>query len=304
MILFLYGSDSFRLQQRLNILKQGFINKYDKDGFNVETLEGDNLKIEDFRKTTLSAGLFSDKRLVVIKNIFSTDKNLQEQIIEELESINKDNIVIFTSTELPKDKKDKLLKQLMRADKVEEFLVLKEGQLYHWIQNEVKNQGAVIDSEAVRYLGEAVGSDLWRMDNEIKKLTSYAKRITIKEADLFIDSPLDDNIFNFMDALSNKNARQAIKLLHDQLDAGANEFYLLTMLSRQIKILLQIKETNGKGLDLHPFVIKKTLPQSKKFSMEILKKLYSKLTEIDKGLKSSQCLPQLYLDMFVVEMCE
>lgn len=305
MILFLFGPDSYRLQQRLNILKQGFIKKYDQAGLNVAILDGASLTSEEFHKATLSAGLFAKKRLIVIKNIFANKKTtVLAEIAEELKKQNKDNILIITSLAAPKEKNDPLFAALKKADKIEEFPLLKAGQLYQYIQTQAAQQQITISSEAVNYLVEAVGDDLWRLHNELDKLANYKKNITITDAQLFIDSPLDDNIFNLMDALSQKDAKNSMRLLHDQLDVGANEFYLLTMLARQIKILLQVKETNGQGLALHPFVIKKSLAQVNKFSLAQLKKLYGQIMIIDQKLKSSGGKPNLLFDLFVVEMCK
>jgi len=305
MILFLFGPDSYRLQQRLNILKQGFIKKYDQAGLNVANLDGASLTSEEFHKAVLSAGLFSKKRLIVIKNIFTNKKpTVLAEIALELKKENKDNILIITSLTGPKEKNDPLFTALKKADKIEEFPLLKDGELYQYIQVQARERQITISSEAINYLVDAVGDDLWYLNNELDKLANYKKNITIAEAQLFVDSPQDDNIFNLMDALSQKDAKKSLRLLHDQLDTGANEFYLLTMLARQIKILLQVKETNGQGLALHPFVIKKSLAQVNKFSLAQLKKLYGQITIIDQKLKSSGIKPNLLFDLFVVEMCK
>lgn len=304
MILFLYGEDGFSRQRRLLTLKQGFISKYDPRGLNIEILEGDELILEKFHQATTTSGLFASKKLVIIKNIFQQkNKAMLDKIAEEFKKIAPDNIIIFTALELPKEKNNEMLKKLLKADKVEFFPLLKPGQIYKWIQKEVKRQEALIDSDAINYLVESIGSDLWRLNNELNKLTNYAKHITLKDADLFIDSPIDDNIFNFTDAISSKDAKRALKLLRDQLDSGANEFMLLSMLARQIKILLQVKETNGQNLDLHPFVVKKALSQINKYSLASLKKLFSQLAIVDYKLKNSQGSPRLLLDLFTVEMC-
>lgn len=305
MIIFLIGPDSFRLSKRLNTLKEGFIKKYDKAGFNIEKISGEELTMEKFRKAAFSPGLFAKKRLIIIKEIFlNKSAELFKELAEEIKKISQDNVLIITASILPKEKDNPLLKALKRADKVEQFPLLKGGELFRYIQQGVRARGASIDSDAVSYLVEAVGNDLWRLNNEIEKLINYNKRITQKNCDLFIDSPLDENIFNFMDALSQKNQKKALALLHDQLDSGANEFYLLTMLARQIKILLQVKETKGQNLALHPFVIKKALAQVDKFSAVDLKKSFSLLTEIDAKLKSSRGTPALLLDLFVIKMCK
>lgn len=304
MIIFLSGEDSFSRQQRLHALKRAFISKFDQQGLNIEVLEGIDLTLENFHKATATSGLFAAKRLIIIKNIFQQkNKNILEKINEEIKKISADNIIIITADELPKEKNNELLKNLLKADKVEKFPLLKPGQIYLWIQKEAKKRDAVIASDAINYLVEAIGSDLWRMNNELNKLTNYTKKITLRDVDLFIDSPIDDNIFNFTDAISSKDVQRALKLLHDQLDSGANEFMLLSMLARQIKILIQVKSTNGQNLDMHPFVIRKTLNQINKYSLPSLKKLFAQLTIIDQKLKNSQGSPRLLLDLFTVEMC-
>jgi len=304
MILFLSGEDSFSRGQRLIALKQGFISKYDPQGLNIEVLEGEELNIDNFHKAITTSGLFTSKRLIIIKNIFQQkNKAILDKIAGELKKISPDNIMIITAHDLLKEKNNELLKKLLKADKVEKFPLLKPGQIYLWIQKEVKKRGATIESAAINYLVESIGSDLWRLNNELNKLINYSNKITLRDADLFIDSPIDDNIFNFTDAISSKDAKRALKLLHDQLDSGANEFMLLSMLARQIKILLQVKETNGQNLDLHPFVIRKALNQINKYSLESLKKLFAQLTIIDYKLKNSQGSPRLLLDLFTVEMC-
>ncbi|MFA6028129.1 MAG: DNA polymerase III subunit delta [Patescibacteria group bacterium] len=305
MILFLIGEDTYRLAQRLKALRLGFKQKYDKAGFNAEVINGDELTLENFRKAVFSSGLFSAKRLTVVKNIFNNkNEELHAQVAEELKKVGKENILIITASELPKEKNNPLLMALKKADKIEHFPLLKAGELYRYIQQEVKRKGATIESDAVNYLVEAVGDDLWWLNNELDKLTGYSQKITAKNCDLFIDSPLDENIFNLMDALSAKNAKKALSLLHDQLDSGANAFYLLTMLARQIKILLQVKESQGKNLSMHPFVVKKAMAQVNKFSMADLKKLFSQLADIDTKLKSTRLTPALLLDLFVVNMCK
>ncbi|MFH0818757.1 MAG: DNA polymerase III subunit delta [Patescibacteria group bacterium] len=304
MILFLTGPDSYRLQQRLNILKNGFASKYDKAGFNIETLYGESLTRNDFRKAILSSGLFSKKRLLIIKNIFLAKDEIQKGIVEDIQIVDQENVIIFIATEKPKDKNNQLYKKLLKVDKVEDFPLLKPGQIFEWIRTEVNKSGAVIESEAITFLVDAVGSDLWTIHNTLEKLISLNSRITLSDVKLFVSSPLDDNIFNFTDALSEKNVKRAMTLLRDQLEAGANEFYLLSMLARQIKILLQIKETNGQGLDLHPFVIRKALPQANKFSLQQLKNLYQLITQADEQLKTSATSSTLILNLLVVNICK
>ena len=69
------------------------------------------------------------------------------------------------------------------------------------------------------------------------------------------------------------------------------------MIVRQIRLLIQIKElTNEKfgekqiisKLKLHPFVVKKTISQSKYFNLKDLIKIFQNLLKIEIQLKTGQ----------------
>lgn len=320
MIIFLYGQDTYRSAERLNILRQAFVKKFDPKGLNVVTLYGDEIKIEDFRKAVFSQGLLSTKRFVVIKNLISEKRtgDFYEDLAESIKGkkVSKDIILVFWegSDLAGKKRGNKLYSTLNRADKVEEYKPLETRALSSWIIKEVKKQKGKISGQAVDYLAANVGSDLWAQKSEIDKLTAFKEGELIKLEDVeeFVSLALNDNIFHFTDALSNKNSKQAIKLLDDQLSLGTNEFYLLTMLARQFKILLQVKEGLDKGyssanlqkeLKLHPFVIKKSLSQARKFEIEELKNIYRNLLDIDIKLKTSGTSPKALFDIFIIEVC-
>ena len=120
-------------------------------------------------------------------------------------------------------------------------------------------------------------------------------------------------LFKLVDALGNKNKKLALKLISDQLNLQANELYLLSMLIRQFKILLQIKDlqqTNpqinqsqlASTLKLHPFVTSKGINQAKNFSLEKLKEIYQLLVETDIKIKTSASKPKLLFDLLIAQI--
>ena len=152
-----------------------------------------------------------------------------------------------------------------------------------------------------------MGNDLWRMSNEINKLCAYKfkKTITKDDLDLLIANKIDENIFNLVDAIGNKNKTLALKLINDQLEINNSANYLLAMIIRQFRILLQIKDLslnnqNFSQLKLHPFVIQKASNQVKKYSFEQLKNIYNQLLAMDIKLKTSQIKPTVLFDLFII----
>ena len=164
------------------------------------------------------------------------------------------------------------------------------------------------------------GSDLWQLHNEIDKLVNFKKAQLLPESEAVINEEdveslsrgnVDANIFALTDAIGNKNKALAIKLLEQEIEAGVAEQYLLTMVVRQFKILLQVKEAIETGmsprkmtsqLHLHPYVVQKCSTQVRSFSMPLLKNIFSSLLEIDKAIKSGQGDFKSALDLMIVRI--
>lgn len=303
MILFLHGTDSYRMQERLQFLRSAFQEKYDEKGMNVSTVDGANIDIDEFRKHVHSLGLFSQKRFVVLRNPWSAAKDLQEQLITELDRIGADTILCVVADPPPR-KDNKLFKRLSACDKVEEYNDLSPTQLRAFIRLQAKEHGASsIEPAAVELLAANVGNDLWRMSTEIKRLAHYDQSITAAAVRSLVDAVIDDNIFNLTDAIGQRNAKRATTLLEDQFATGANEQYLIAMLGKHIGTLIKALKTNGKGLKLHPYVLRKALDQSRHFDEQTLLRLYWRLLEIDEQLKTTNADGHTLLQLFVLDAC-
>lgn len=284
------------------MLRAGFRAKYDETAINMHELDASNFDIDQFRSKTKSNGLFSTKQFVVLHHPWKLNKDAQEQLVEELDTVGADTILCIVA-ENPPRKDNKLFKRLLQADTVEEYAELDAQELRTFIRKEAATADVTIEDDAVEELAAALGNDLWRQHNEIRKLAAYANPITTQVVKEFIESPIDDNIFHLTDALGNRNARLATELLDQQFAAGANEHYLLSMLANHIGTLLKVKKTDGVGLQMHPYVKEKSLKQSKSFTAEQLDALYWKLLTIDKQTKTSGVDARTLLDLFIVEAC-
>lgn len=326
MIIFLHGPDTYRSRQQLKFYKEGFVKKYDPSGLNVVTLDGGKLSFEEFRQACGSVGFLSKKRLVIVENLIkgNKDKKIQPDIVDYLDKeLTKDTVLIFWEEEEEGDwkKKKKKARQphplLARLDKEKEefFGLLRAEELNRWIRNEVKQRGGKIDSAAVLELASMVGADLWAMISEIDKLISYKNKKPIMADDVrqVVKTKFDENIFHLTDALAEKNAPLSFQLISDQIQSGSHELYILAMLIRQFRILLQVKEiisqepnyyTVASRLGLHPFVAQKAILAGRKFSLEELKKIYGLLLNIDIKIKTSQDDPRVLFDLLVMKVCE
>lgn len=319
MILFLYGEDSYSSRQKLNGIKKKYIDASLGDtNLSVIDLTDKDWNFAKIEQTIQAMPFLAKSRLVIIKNLLSAGgKKLQEKILEYLPKIPSSTNVIFYEDE-KFDKRNALYKKLSKkssAIKSQEFKPLSDYQLQDWIKREIVSRNATIEPRAIDQLILYVGGDLWRMSNEIQKVTSYTLQVTRNDVELLVRPKITANVFDLVDALGNKNLARAQAEKRKLLSSGEHELYVLTMIVYQFRNLLIVKDsatcnkrhaTNqeiAKETKLHPFVVQKTMAQCKNFTMPELKKIYQKLLDVDTKIKSGQIEPGLALDLLIVELC-
>ncbi|MDD5043714.1 MAG: DNA polymerase III subunit delta [Patescibacteria group bacterium] len=309
MIIYLCGEDTFRSRQKQQELKEKFIRERDKSGLNVAEIDGAKISFGELEQQILTAPFLSEKRFVAISNL-SENKATAEEMVEFLEKHQKRDDVIMAFWE-EGSPKNKLTKFLSEQKYFQEFVPLDDSALGHWISEEVKKRGGRINSLAVRTLVEYVGNNLWQLSNELDKLLAYKNKQEILKEDVeeLVRTKFDDNIFGLVDALGNKNKKEALRLLKNQLSFGSSASYIISMLNRQYRILLEVQEALGetsnslaRRLKIHPFVAKKALVQARRYNFEELKNIYRQLLEIDKKTKTTSWEPELLVDLLMAKV--
>ncbi len=347
MIIFLYGENTFLSRKKLKDLKEKFIQDVDPRGENLSVVEGAKASLQEVCQKINSNSLFAKKRMIIIEDIFLNKSN---DIFENLVSFLKnkkdnDNVVIFWDSSL-KTKKVGMKKSILMIDAqgkeknilvkpkklydflskqeyAQEFKSLNNNDLVAWIKKEIELRNGKIDFQAINLLISIVGNNLWQLNNEIEKLVNYKfgqepqlikggeqAIVSARDVEELTRGSFDQNIFALTDAISAKNRAQAIYLLEKEFEAGVNEVYLLSMIIRQFKILLQIRQALDSGftsrkiisiLKIHPFVVQKGINQVRNFNLNQLKKIIPQLIQADSDLKSGKTDIRTVLDMLLAQ---
>jgi DNA polymerase III delta subunit len=136
------------------------------------------------------------------------------------------------------------------------------------------------------------------------------KIIEPEDVNNLVKGNFDDNIFALTDAIGARDKSTAAKLLEEQFELGANEIYLLTMITRQIKIILQVRQALDLGqssrqiiseLKQNPYVVQKAIEQARHFSLNALKIIFDKLVEIDFKIKTGQGEARVLLNLLIAK---
>ncbi len=310
MIIFLYGQDSYRSRQKLNEIV-GHYKSAKKSGLNLIYIDVAKIEFSDFYDHLKIASMFEEKKLIILKNVFS-NKKFQEDFVTEIKKmeIMADVVVVYEDGEC--DARLKLFKALLKECKCQEFGFLDGKQLKTWAATFAKASAgqAKFNMDALDLLINYVGSDMWRLQSELKKLANFKAGGVIKKEDveLMVRPRIEIDIFKTIDALAQKNKKQALLLLRKHLDLGEVPLYLLSMIGWQFRNLLVVKELAEKGLmynsivqksGLHPFVVKKNYYMCGQFTLEELKNIYRTIFKIDSDIKTGKIEAETALDLFV-----
>mgnify|MGYP001070056115 CR=1 FL=1 len=322
MILFLYGPDTFRSKRKLSEIIEKYRLKY-KSGLNFAKIELSEDNLNELREIIETTSMFQERKLIVLKNVFSLSKSLQKRISEYLkkrELFESKNIILIFFEEGEIKNKNNLFKLLLkRSFKEQEFKEPPLSDTKVFIKKETEKLHGKIHPLALEKLIFYYGNNLWQLENEIKKLISFKKGGVIQAEDIenLCEANINLNIFDTIEAISKKNKKRALKLVSKHFQAGENELKILAMIIYQFRILIKIKsilEENKNNIKssklhqqfqksgVHPFVIKKTFPIIKNFSMEELKSIYQKLFNLDLKIKTGKIEPKLGIEMFVMEL--
>ncbi len=190
----------------------------------------------------------------------------------------------------------------------------RRGEVGDWLRDRARRKGGSLQPMAVRLLEEAVGGDLRALDTELDKLITYvgAGR-AIGEADVrqMVAATQQASIFELVDAVGSRDVTTTLTRLHELLDAGEAPLYLLFMITRQFRILLQLRLLQAANLShaelasqlgLPPFVVEKGLRQAQRFTAPQLEAILRRLLAADLALKSSGANPTLELDLLLVSL--
>ncbi len=311
MIIFLYGQDTYRAKKKLKEIIEHY-QKVHKSGLNFRFLdlaEKTAEEFEDFKDNIRQASMFKEKKLQILSNPFS-NSFFKEKFLERAEDFIKSEDIIVLFQEDGIKKNDKLFKFLKKKAKCQEFNLLGGRKLYSWVKDRFEKEGFKVKEDVLEKLISFVGNDLWRMENEILKLTNYRKRGKIKKEDveLLVRPEIETDIFKTIDAIAQRDKKKALSLLYKHLGKGDNPLYLLSMISYQFRNVLQIKELIDKHKPyniilkksgLCSFVARKSYYQARKFSLSELKKIYHNIFQADLDIKTGKIESETAIDLFI-----
>jgi len=327
----LLGPDDFSLSQSLEEIKRG-IGDQALLAANTTTIDGQRMTLDQLRAVCETSPFLAERRLVIVKGLLERFEpkgkpGRQKQITraanqrDEYKSLGAyinqlpdSTILVLIDGKVASN--NPLFRELSAKAEVKSFPLLRDTRLRQWIQRRVVEEGSSISPQAVDLLAKLVGGNLWIMANEINKLILFTSGRRIEEEDvkIAVSYAQQASVFAMVDAILESKVGVAQQSLQQLLQRGASSAYLLFMLSRQIRMIVRVKELTNQGrpeveirnkLGLtSEFAWRKTIEQAERYPLGRIKEVYRKLLEADLSIKTGKYEGELALNILIAELCQ
>lgn len=284
---------------------------------NISIFDGGKVTLNDIRGTCDAMPFLSDKRLVIVENLFGGPggKAMLDGLLDYLPLLPDWARLVFVE-----DKKLASNHRLIKlandspGGRVIPFDAPRNAT--SWILKHAEVHDTDIEPGAAQMLAEVTGHDLRIADSELAKLANYVngeRPITKNDILLLTPYTAEISVFEMVDGLGERSPLKAAhalqNLLEGETDMGA-VLRLFGMVARQIRLLIVAKdylhdnsqEGMASALKLHSFVAQKLAAQSRNFSQAQLEDIHRHLLEADLSIKTGRMEPRLALEVLVATL--
>ncbi len=319
MIRVLHGEDEYSSSEELARIRASAGPEEVRDP-NTTVFEGRSYKLSDVMGAAQVVPFMADRRVVIVygalERMQKRDKSLGDEwrnLAESLSGLPATTELVFVESISLRDN-GLALKSVGPSARVQEFRKKRRGELEMWIRDRFVHHDASSTRDAVARIAWLAGSDIRLLDQEIKKLALYAgdREVTHEDVDLMVPDAREANIFAAVDAVLERRPAVAMKLLYSLLSGGSSVQSILSMLARQVRLLILTIELRQQGVQqdelgkriglTNQYALDKTMRQSANFGTDHLANILRRLLAADLAIKQGQMDERLAVEILVGEL--
>ncbi len=187
----------------------------------------------------------AERRLVIIRDhpALSGRAEADEKLTDYLPNVPASTVVLFYCTKKP-DGRKKLYLQVKKLGGIVQFSPLRDRELTSFVTEAFRNLGKECDERTADFLVFTCGSDAGALLTEISKIAAHggdAPAVHPDEIRELATPSAECTVFQMVDAVVSGQNDRAFRLMRNQLLAGADRMFMLSMLLRQFRLIQHIK---------------------------------------------------------------
>ncbi|WP_195421701.1 DNA polymerase III subunit delta [Faecalicatena contorta] len=307
-IYLLYGEENYLKKQYKDRFTKAMLP--DGDTMNYAYYEGKGVDVREVIDLAETLPFFAERRLLVFENT-GFFKSAGADLADYIKDMPDTTFFIFIENEV--DKRSKMFKAVKAKGHIAELPFQDESTLKKWILGMVRKENKQISESTVTYLLNKVGTDMGNLQKELEKLFCYTldkDSILPEDVDAVCVTQISNHIFDMVNAVADKRQERALELYYELVALKEPPMRILYLMTRQYRILHQVKDLLKKGYGrkeiaskagLHPFAAGKYMDQAKHFRSSELRAIMEDSADIEERVKTGRLTDVLAVELFIVK---
>jgi DNA polymerase-3 subunit delta len=282
--------------------------------FNIDAFEGSEAGMAQVLASARTMPMFGQRRLTIYRNTTGVKDDDVEKIVGYLKDPMPVTTLVlaFMSSKVP----EKLLRTAGSLGWAHRIEKIPDRSLEKWITGVFREEGAKIAPEAVAVIAEHSGGNLQAIEDAKDKLVLYTlgrDRIEASDVEQLLLSSRSADIYELADALWDKNAARALRVLAQLESQKTEPLFINTILVQQVRSLIKIKAITSGGrrmssadvasmLGMQEFVARMQMARAKKYSLREFEEALALCVEMNALLKSSRMPSYLIIEQSAMKI--
>ena len=292
MNIILYGNDTNRMRQKVEALKKQYKIEY------VLSFDATKEEQSNILNEMDSVTIFDEPKMIVVdQSTFLSAKDTTKYDIEAfIRRSNEDQqvIVIYCCPAQKLDGRKKLVKKMQEVSKVIPCMALDQKSQPALIQELLKKHKLEMQPQALDYFIANAGMNPMNIENDIRKLKTYADTITLKDVKALVAVAPNEDIFKMVNALFEKQTTRFLQYYRSFRQQGMEPVAIVALLAGQIRFLYQVRVQMDIGynqqeiashLKAHPYRVKMSMQRALAYRAQDLLDQLEELSDFDQKMK-------------------
>lgn len=304
----LFGEEAYLKKQYKDKLRNAMVSP--NDNMNYAYYEGKGIHVNEVIDLAETLPFFAERRLIILENT-GLFKSASPELADYIKEMPDTTSMIFVESEI--DKRGKLYKAVQAKGRAVELGRQDENTLVRWVASNVKQEQKMMSENTVRFFLAKVGTDMENIQKELEKLFCYTMdkdSITAEDVEEICTTQITNQIFDMVNAVADKKQRKALELYYNLLALKEPAMRILFLLSRQFKLLLEVKTMDMQGYGrkeiaektgINPFVVGKYQAQAQVFSGKELRTIMEDSVETEEAIKTGSLTDIMGVELFIIK---
>ncbi len=265
-----------------------------------------------------SFSLFSEKRIIQIREIEALTKPQLATLSQALKNLPRDVCLILSGSALHRG--STLYKSLEELGIILDIPELKpwekEKALEEWVAEYFSAAKKKISPQMAKLLVKQTGLDQSQLQQEMEKLICYTggkNAIEMQDIAAIASAVNQETIWQLGEALFARQAPAALRITRALLDDGLPVLTLLRQIRSQFQTDYQVCCLLEKGLKqevpaqfpyMKGFILERHIQQAGQYGLQRFKRGLLKIDAAEIAVKSSPVAPELLTDILIAELCQ